>query len=98
PDPIGEVFVVGHGLRTSPMEEAEHVVHHVRRPEDALEERPDELPEPIRLLEEPEPRADDPQGVDRAGSGGTAVPAHRPTLPIRAGYGSRDPAVRISAP
>ena len=52
-------LAVGRG--TVIRERLEDLVHHERRPEYPLEEREDELPERVRLGEEPHPRAEDPE-------------------------------------
>ena len=47
------------------VQRAERVVHHERRPEDALDDRPQVPPEAVGLLPEVHPGPEDPEPVDR---------------------------------
>jgi len=66
------------GRAASGVERLEDVVDHEGRPEDALEDRAQVVPERIRLLPEVDPGAEDAQAVDRASTCGARVAAaHR---------------------
>src|SRR5437016_3196777 len=62
---------------------AEDLIDHEGRPEDALEHREHALPERVRLLEEPHPRAEDPEPVDRPTAGCACLPTGHPPWPPR---------------
>ena len=68
-----------HGPRSvcSSTQRGERLEHHEGRPEDALHDREDVLPEAVRLLPEVHPSAEDPEAVDRASTGCARTVAHR---------------------
>src|SRR5262245_60038794 len=65
------------GARRSARQKPEDFVDHPGGPEQSLEDREDVLPERVRLLPEPHPRAEDAQPVNGASACGTASVAHR---------------------